>query len=92
MFYSIRFNSALAAMNVDPTSIPPSIRQMGQDIGNSHGLTPQEAALTVVAEVFGIDYPMNADIPLAVQVWTRDRKIFPNKPEVHEALIALNLF
>ena len=92
MFYKVKFNSALAAMNVPPTAIPANVRQMGQEFGSRCGLTPQEAALVVVAEVFGIGYPESASIPLAVQVWTRDQKIFPNKPEVQEALMSLNLF
>jgi hypothetical protein len=91
MFYVIRFNSALAAMNIAPTSLPGELRSTGQAFGKSRGLTPQEAALVTVSEAFGIGYPADSTVFLAVKDWTNTGKIFPNKPEVQEALMSLHL-
>jgi len=92
MLYVVRFNSALAAMNIAPTLFSGDDRSAAQTFGKQFGLTPHEAALVLVARAFGMGYPLEASVALAVQTWTRDRKIFPNKPEVEEALIALNLY
>jgi hypothetical protein len=92
MFYSTRFNASLAAMNIPPTAFSSEMRSKFQTIGKSRGLTPQEAALVLVANAFGVGYPTESDVPNAVMVWRQQRKIFDNKPEVRDALIALSLY
>lgn len=78
-------------MNINPAVIPAEARHRAQDFGKEKGLTPQEAALYLMAHLFGLGYPLDSNIPTAVSVWSKERKIFPNKPEVQDALRLLHL-
>ena len=92
LFFSAKVNASIAAMKIPPTAIPAAIRKRGQDIGKNEKLTPQETALVIVAARYGVGYPVDSDVPLAVQIWTDDRKIHPEHPLVMDALMTLSLY
>ena len=51
MFFTIRFNAALAALGINPTLVPAEYREIGQVHGKMAGCTPQEAVLITLAEL-----------------------------------------
>lgn len=51
MFFIVRFNSALAALGIDPRHVSPELRHIGQDAGKLAGCTPQEAAIITLGEM-----------------------------------------
>jgi hypothetical protein len=89
MFFVVKFNSALAAMNINPSMFPNDVRQRFQEFAKSRGLTPQEGALCMVAEAIGVGYEDERSLLNAIIIWRRDKKIFTNKPEVQQALMSL---
>ena len=83
-FYPVKVNTALAAMAVPPTHFSSEWRSGMQQIGKAAGLTPQEAALVIVAHGLGLQRP--DDVEVAMMVWAKERKISYSKPEVKDAL------
>ena len=83
-FYSVKVNSALAAMAVPPNQFGGEWRSGMQQIGKSAGLTPQETALVIVGHGLGINYP--DDVETAIGVWRHEGKINLARPEVIDAL------
>ncbi len=88
MFYSWRFDRALAALGYNPRYMPVLHRQAGLISGRSLGDTPQEAALLLMS-VESVDRRRRPNSKL-MQRWILQGKIDLNKPHVHEALHCLN--
>lgn len=84
MLYPVKVNMALAAMNISPTTFDGKHRSHLQKVCKAAGLTPQEAALVIVADQLGINYPY--DVETAIGVWRHEGKINLEKPEMREAL------
>lgn len=91
MLFPIKVNAAIAATGIPPNAIPGHIRQRGQDIGKRHRLTPQETALVIIAECFGVGYPTDSSLPLAVETWIAERKVNTHDPRIMQVLEALHL-
>ncbi|MBE0564198.1 MAG: hypothetical protein IH622_25760 [Ochrobactrum anthropi] len=87
MFYTIRFNAALAALGIDPSTIPADLRQIGQSRGKAAGCSPQEAVLVILSEL-PLEVKMMADLR-AVYIWARDGKVRTDNPIIQT--VALNL-
>lgn len=84
MLYPMKVNMALAAMNISPTIFDGKLRSRLQEVCKAAGLTPQEAALAIVAHQLGINYP--DDVETAIRVWRQEGRINLEKPEMREAL------
>lgn len=84
MLYPFKVNMALAAMNINPTMLDGQLRSHFQQLCKAAGLTPQEAALVIVAHQLGIHFP--DDVEMAIGLWRHEAKINITKPEVREAL------
>lgn len=84
LVYSFKFNSALAAMSIPPSTFSGDVRADMQLLGQRHGLTPQEAAIALVAKSMGLNAP--AYFEVALMVWTKEGKVNLEKPAMIEAL------
>jgi hypothetical protein len=87
MFYAIRVNAAIAALGVDPRSVPLDLRQQAQEMGKRSGCTPQETALMLISQL-PLYIHSAADIRVA-NLWVRERKVRRENPAIYEAMMNL---
>ena len=87
MFFTIRFNAALAALGINPTLVPAEYREIGQVHGKMAGCTPQEAVLITLAEL-----PMELQMmgnPMIAKLWVHDGKVRLHNPAIQVALLQI---
>lgn len=89
MLYPLHVDMALVAMNVSPAKFDDDFLPYSKQVCNSIGLTPQEAALVIVAK----DGEANCsdDTELAIKAWQDQGSIDPSEPAVAGALTRLGL-
>jgi hypothetical protein len=87
MFYIVRFNSAFAALGINPTLLPADMRELGQRQGKAAGCTPQEAALIVLGEL-PLDFKMMAN-PATAAKWVKSGKVRLGNPAMQTALFRI---
>lgn len=87
MFYTIRFNAALAGLGINPTLVPAEIREIGQTRGKASGCTPQEAVLLVLCEL-PLDFKMTAN-PAVAKLWVQQGKVRLDNSVMQVALLQI---
>jgi hypothetical protein len=82
--FTIRFNAALAAMNIRPDAFTSDQRVKVQTFAKAVKLTPQEGAFYLAS------FLPNTRLPDAVEtalvVWRQEGKLNLEKPEIRESL------
>lgn len=87
MFFTIRFNAALAALGINPSLVPPECREIGQTHGKAAGCTPQEAVLIVLGEL-PLDLKMMAN-PAVAKLWLHQGKVRLDNSALQVALLRI---
>lgn len=87
MFYSLRFNLALAMLGVDPSHLNPMFRWAALADGKLNRHTPQEAVVMFLPHL-GLRHRAGAD-PNVVKRWIRKGKVAPDRYEIALALSAI---
>jgi hypothetical protein len=83
MLWIWRFNASLAALGINPASIPPHLRELGQQ-GKKVGATPQDAVVVLLSELpVELIEPMN---PLGLRVWVKEGKLNVWNPTIYMAI------
>lgn len=83
MFYILRVNAAIARLGINPQHVPADLRQRAQEMGNSMGATPQEAALMLVSQLPpAIRAPVNYRV---AKLWVIKRRIRVENPHIQQA-------
>jgi hypothetical protein len=84
MFYTLKFNAALAGLGVNPSHVPPDLRVLCQNEGKARGCTPQEAVLILLSQLpYEIAHP--ADWRIA-ELWINERKVRIENPAMHDVM------
>lgn len=87
MFFTIRFNAALAGLGINPSLVPAEYREIGQVHGKKAGCTPQEAVLLVLGEL-PLDFKMMAN-PLVAKLWVHQGKVRLDNSAMQVALLRI---